>query len=87
MRTGTVSDFDFGGLFGLIDADDGRLLLFNLAAAPSGLRQRFRIGTRVTFELESTRSDWAASPLPIGAADPGEGGLGELPGRRGFGGR
>jgi hypothetical protein len=45
--TGTVSDFDKAGLFGLIAADDGRVLLFNLRGAPAALRNRFEIGTRV----------------------------------------
>jgi hypothetical protein len=83
VSTGMVSDFDLDGLFGVIDADDGRLLLFNLSAAPSGLRQRFRIGMRVTFELETARSDWAVTPLLIGVAGPGASGLDELIRERG----
>ena len=77
MSTGMVSDCDLDGLFGVIDADDGRQLLFNLSAAPSGLRQRFRIGMRVTFELETVRSDWAVTPLPIGVIGPAANGLDE----------
>jgi hypothetical protein len=49
VSTGTVSDFDGAGLFGLIIADDGRLLPFNLRGTPPALRSRFRIGTRVRF--------------------------------------
>lgn len=45
--TGTVSDFDKAGLFGLIAADDGRLLLFNVRGTPAALRNRVEIGTRV----------------------------------------
>jgi hypothetical protein len=48
--TGTVSDFDKAGLFGLIAADDGRLLLFNLRGTPAALRNRFDIGTRVSIK-------------------------------------
>jgi hypothetical protein len=47
--TGTVSDFDRGGRFGLIVADDGRLLPFNLSGTPPSLRSRFDVGTRVKF--------------------------------------
>jgi hypothetical protein len=47
--TGTVSDFDRAGLFGLIVADDGGVLLFNLRETPPALRSRFEIGRRVRF--------------------------------------
>jgi hypothetical protein len=47
--TGTVSDFDRAGLFGLIIADDGRLLPFNLRETPPALRSCFEIGARVRF--------------------------------------
>jgi cold shock CspA family protein len=47
--TGTVSDFDRAGLFGLIIADDGGLLLFNLRETPPELRSRVEIGSRVRF--------------------------------------
>jgi cold shock CspA family protein len=70
MQTGLVSDFDTTGLFGVIDADDGRHLLFNLTAAPSGLRHRFRIGMRVTFELETAHGDWPVTPASLREADP-----------------
>jgi hypothetical protein len=45
--TGTISDFDRAGLFGLITADDGRVLLFNLRGTAPALRGRFGVGTRV----------------------------------------
>jgi hypothetical protein len=45
--TGVISDFDRVGLFGLITADDGRVLLFNLRSTPPARRSRFEIGTRV----------------------------------------
>ena len=49
MLTGTISDFDADGLFGVIDADDGRLILFNLRSVEPKLRGQFHIGTRVEF--------------------------------------
>jgi hypothetical protein len=51
--TGTVSDFDRAGMFGLIIADDGRLLPFNLRGTPPALRSRFEIGTRVRFTKDA----------------------------------
>lgn len=47
--TGTVSDFDRAGLYGLIVTDDGELLPFNLRETPPAQRRRFEIGTRVRF--------------------------------------
>ena len=47
--TETVSDFDGVGLFGLIIADDGRVLPFNLRGTPAALCSRVEIGTRVRF--------------------------------------
>ena len=47
--TGTISDYDADGLFGLIDADDGRLVLFNLEGVGSSARDQFNVGTRVEF--------------------------------------
>jgi hypothetical protein len=47
--TGIISDFDKAGLFGLITADDGSLLVFNLWETPPALRGRFEVGTRVRF--------------------------------------
>ena len=49
MHTGTISDFDADGLFGVIDSDDGRLILFNLRATDAASRGQFKIGTRVEF--------------------------------------
>ena len=62
MLTGTISDFDTKGFFGLIDADDGRLVLFNLRGVNSLLRDRFKVGTRVEFVEQS------GSPMPRAAA-------------------
>ncbi len=49
MHTGTISDFDAQGQYGLIDADDGRLVPFNLSDVPPPLRPAFGIGARVQF--------------------------------------
>src|SRR5580698_11118816 len=51
--TGTVSDFDRAGLFGLVIADDGALLPFNLRETPPALRARFLIGARVRFTRQA----------------------------------
>jgi hypothetical protein len=51
---GTISDFDRAGLFGLIIADDDRLLLFNLRDTPAALRNRFQIGMRVEITRHSS---------------------------------
>jgi hypothetical protein len=45
--TGTVSDFDKDGLFGLVIADDGCVLPFKLRETPPALRGRFETGTHV----------------------------------------
>jgi cold shock CspA family protein len=55
MLTGTISDYDAHGLFGLIDADDGRLVLFNLQDVKPPARDQFHVGTRVEF-VEQTGS-------------------------------
>jgi len=52
MLTGTISDFDKDGLFGLIDADDGRLILFNLRGMEPLIRDLFDVGTRVEFAAQ-----------------------------------
>ncbi len=66
--TGTVSDFDKDGLFGLIIADDGCLLLFNLRDTSPGLRDRFEIGTRVNFiKQASSLAARAVALVPIDA--------------------
>ena len=70
MFTGIVSDFDSDGLVGVIDADDGRLLLFNLRGTPPRLHERFRVGTRVQFvERESDSASLAVSLVPRGVED------------------
>jgi len=69
--TGTASDFDSDGPFGLIDADDGRVLVFNLSATPWAIRPRCRIGIRVRFEPELTRSGRAIAPVPMSEAADG----------------
>lgn len=64
--TGTVSDFDRAGRFGLIEADDGELLLFNLQGTPAALRTRFEIGVRVRFaerESEPTARAFGVTPI------------------------
>lgn len=50
MLMGTISDFDPEGLFGVIDADDGHLVLFSLKSMKADARDQLRIGTRVTFD-------------------------------------
>ena len=68
--TGTVSDFDKDGLFGLIIADDGCLLPFSLHETAPALRGRFGIGTRVKFIKHALRPTARAVELvPIDAAD------------------
>ena len=49
MLTGTISDLDPEGLFGVIDADDGRLVLFNLKGLDCPEKDGFKVGTRVEF--------------------------------------
>ena len=49
MLTGTISDYDPNSLVGLIDADDGRLILFNLQGVEPPARDQFNVGTRVQF--------------------------------------
>jgi hypothetical protein len=67
---GVISDFDTDGLFGIINADDGRLLLFNLRGTPPVLRKCFRVGIRVEFiEQESDAAMRAVALVPIGGAD------------------
>jgi hypothetical protein len=63
--TGTVSDFDRAGLFGLIVADDGSLLLFNLQEAPPAVRRRFEIGTRVRFTKHASEPNARAVELAL----------------------
>ena len=49
MHTGTISAFDPNGQYGLIDADDGQLVLFNLLGIEPPLRNAFAVGARVSF--------------------------------------
>jgi hypothetical protein len=65
--TGTVSDFDRAGLFGLIIADDGGVLLFNLRDTPPALRSRFEIGRRVRFTKHD--SEPAARAVEVAPID------------------
>jgi hypothetical protein len=70
--TGTVSDFDTAGLFGLILADDGGLLLFNLRETPFALRSRVDIGTRVSFtKLASEPTTRGREVTPIDEQNDG----------------
>jgi cold shock CspA family protein len=64
--TGTVSDFDRAGLFGLIIADDGGFLLFNLRETPPEMRSRFETGTRVRFARQASEpAERAVELAPI----------------------
>jgi len=47
--SGTITDLDEAGLFGLVVADDGHFLPFNLRETSAELRGRFEVGTRVEF--------------------------------------
>jgi cold shock CspA family protein len=49
VHTGTISDYDIDGQYGLIDADDGQFVLFNLRNVEPSLRGLFRVGRRVEF--------------------------------------
>jgi mono/diheme cytochrome c family protein len=71
MLTGTISDFDAEGLFGVIDADDGRLILFNLRDIRPRLRERFTVGARVKFIERGGESAPRASALLSISADDG----------------
>jgi hypothetical protein len=72
-RTGTISDFDGVGLFGLIVADDGGFVLFNLWETPPPLREQFRVGTRVRFSRPPSGDAARAVELtPIDASNEGE---------------
>jgi cold shock CspA family protein len=49
VHTGTITDYDIDGQYGLIDADDGQFVLFNLRNVEPSLRGLFRVGRRVEF--------------------------------------
>jgi cold shock CspA family protein len=55
MLTGTISDYDADGQFGVIDADDGRLFLFNLSSVKARHRDPPEVGIRVTFAEQNGR--------------------------------
>jgi hypothetical protein len=64
--TGTISDFDRAGLFGLITTDDGGLLPFNLRGISPAMRSRFGIGTRVRItKLASEPTARAVEVVPM----------------------
>jgi hypothetical protein len=68
MWTGTVSDFDTAGLFGLIIEDDGDCLPFNLRETPLAVRTQFKVGTRVRFTKRASEPiARAVEVAPIGA--------------------
>ena len=53
--TGTVSDFDDVGGFGLIAADEGgELLPFNARVLPASVRDDIEVGSRVRFSRMSS---------------------------------
>jgi hypothetical protein len=64
-HTGTVSDFDRAGLFGLIIADDGGFVLFNLRETPPVLRNCFHVGTRVRFTKQAAEPTERAIDLAV----------------------
>jgi cold shock CspA family protein len=49
MNTGIVTDFDSKGGFGLIDSDDGHVVLFNSDTLDTVDLQTLHIGCRVQF--------------------------------------
>jgi cold shock CspA family protein len=68
--TGTISEFDETGEFGVIDSDDGQMVLFNLKNVPESQHRRFRVGTRVQFQAQETTLAPRASDLKIVKAGP-----------------
>jgi cold shock CspA family protein len=62
LSTGTIADLDKAGAFGVIDADDGRVLLFNLKGIPPSRKRRFSVGKRVEFEV----ADGPIAPRALG---------------------
>ena len=49
MQTGTICDFDSQGEFGLIEADDGRIVCFNRGNVIKSMAPILHVGTRVAF--------------------------------------
>lgn len=56
IAAGTVSDFDNAGGFGLIMADDGGVLPFNLKGIPVALQRHFHSGARVRFTVYASHT-------------------------------
>jgi cold shock CspA family protein len=54
MLTGTVSDYDARERVGIIDSDDGRLLIFHSNEVVPGSRRNLHVGTRVEFDEQPT---------------------------------
>ena len=52
--SGTISDFDEEGAFGVIDSDDGSMVLFNLRGVPASQHRCFKVGTRVQFKAQES---------------------------------
>ncbi len=68
--SGTITDFDEAGLFGLILADEGFFFPFNLRETPPALRVKFSIGTRVNFITCASGATMRATELvPIEATE------------------
>lgn len=55
MATGTITELDVDGQVGLIDGDDGRVILFNLHGLAPAKRRQFGVGTRVKFAESPAR--------------------------------
>ncbi len=69
--SGTITDFDEAGLFGLILADEGFFFPFNLRETPPALRGKLAVGTRVSFITCSSGATMRATDLvPIEATEP-----------------
>jgi cold shock CspA family protein len=71
MHTGTISDLDTAGQLGLIDADDGRLVLFNLQGVEPQLRCKFSVGSRVKFDDQDSDLGPRAAKLSFLSAQGG----------------
>jgi hypothetical protein len=67
--TGTITDFDSAGLFGLVLADEGVFFPFNLRETPPALLELFEVGRRIRFTTCASGSTMRAIELvPL---DPG----------------
>ena len=58
MLTGTIADYEIRDGIGIIDSDDGRILIFSLAPEE---RRGIGVGKRVEFNEEET----AVSPRAV----------------------